>query len=187
MPPAVPVGIRILPTDALSSAEATEIRALLAAAFGTDPEERFTDDDWEHAIGGVHVLAHVSGRVAAHASVVERELRVAGRPLRTGYVEAVAVEPARQGQGIGTLVMGSVNRIVVDGGFAIGALGTGSQHFYERLGWETWRGPSSVRTTAGEQPTPADDGYIMVLRTPSSPPLELDAPISCDWRVGDAW
>jgi aminoglycoside 2'-N-acetyltransferase I len=187
MPPAEPVGVRILPTDALSGAEASEIRALLDAAFGSDPEERFTDDDWEHAIGGVHVVADVGARVVAHASVVERELHVAGLPLRTGYVEAVAVEPARQGQGIGTLVIGHVNRIVVDRGFAIGALGTGSQHFYERLGWETWRGPSSVRTADGEQPTPDDDGYIMVLRTPASPPLELDAPISCDWRIGDAW
>jgi aminoglycoside 2'-N-acetyltransferase I len=39
----------------------------------------------------------------------------------------------------------------------------------------------------GERPTPAEDGYIMVLRTPASPPLDLEAPISCDWRAGDVW
>jgi len=26
----------------------------LAEAFGNDEEERFTDDDWEHALGGLH-------------------------------------------------------------------------------------------------------------------------------------
>jgi len=35
--------------------------------------------------------------------------------------------------------------------------------------------------------TPADDGYILVLPTPSSPHFDLTAPISCDWRRGDVW
>ncbi len=39
----------------------------------------------------------------------------------------------------------------------------------------------------GERRTPDDDPYIMVLRTPSSPPLDITAPISCDWRPGDVW
>ena len=71
--------------------------------------------------------------------------------------------------------------------FALGALGTGSQPFYERLGWQVWQGPSSVRTSDGEKPTPDEDGYILVLRTPASPPLRLTDPISCEWRPGDVW
>jgi aminoglycoside 2'-N-acetyltransferase I len=35
--------------------------------------------------------------------------------------------------------------------------------------------------------TPDDDGYIMVLLTRMSPPLDLDATISCEWRSGDVW
>ncbi|MGZ6267258.1 MAG: GNAT family N-acetyltransferase, partial [Candidatus Limnocylindrales bacterium] len=65
--------------------------------------------------------------------------------------------------------------------------GTGRHHFYERLGWRTWTGPSCVRTAAGLLPTPDDDGYILVLATPSSPPLDLSAAIECDWRPGDVW
>ena len=77
----------------------------------------------------------------------------------------------------------------LDDHYALGLLGTGSHHFYERLGWQTWRGPSSVRgKKEGETPTPDDDGYLMALRTGSSPPdLDPDAPISCDWRPGEVW
>jgi aminoglycoside 2'-N-acetyltransferase I len=71
--------------------------------------------------------------------------------------------------------------------FELGALGTGEHGFYTRLGWRTWLGPSSVITPDGERPTPEDDGYIMVLPTPSSPPLDLTAPIACEWRRGDVW
>ena len=72
-------------------------------------------------------------------------------------------------------------------GFELGGLGTGRQSFYGRLGWRIWAGPSAVRTPDGERPTPDDDGYIMVLETPTSPPLDLAAPISCEERPGDVW
>ena len=36
--------------------------------------------------------------------------------------------------------------------------------------------------------TPEEDGLVMVRRTPTTPSdLDLDAPISCDWRPGDVW
>ena len=177
---------RRLRTDQLTAAEITQIRRLLIAAFGTDPEEAFTEDDWQHAVGGVHFVLQAGGAIVSHASVVERTLRVDGRPLRTGYVEAVATSPAHQRRGFGTTVMRDVAAYITDE-FELGALGTGSHGFYERLGWVTWRGPSSVRTPTGPVPTPDDDGYILVLPTPTSPPLDLDAPISCDWRPGDVW
>ena len=119
--------------------------------------------------------------------MVERDIRVGGTPLRTGYVEAVATDPSRQGHGIGTALMREVNQHLAEGGYELGALGTGSQGFYERLGWSIWRGPSSVRTADGEHPTPEEDGYILVLRTAATPALDPDAPISCEWRPGDVW
>jgi aminoglycoside 2'-N-acetyltransferase I len=157
----------------------------MAEAFADDEHGGFTDDDWQHAVGGTHFLAEEHGRIVGHASVVERDIRVAGSPIRTGYVEAVATAVDRQRSGIGTRLMREVAEHLAS--HELGALGTGSHAFYERLGWVTWRGPSSVRTAEGERPTPEEDGYIMVLRTPRTPPLDLDAPISCEWRPGDVW
>jgi aminoglycoside 2'-N-acetyltransferase I len=178
--------LRRLDTTDLAPNETDAIRAMLVAAFGDDPDEAFTDDDWAHTVGGVHLVLDVAGEIVSHASVVERELRVDGRPLRTGYVEAVATAPGQQGRGYGTAVMRDASRYVIDR-FELGALGTGAHGFYERLGWRTWTGPSSVRMPDGEHATPDDDGYLMVLATPTTPPIAWDAPISCEWRIGDVW
>jgi aminoglycoside 2'-N-acetyltransferase I len=178
--------VRRIGTDDLTVSEIAAIRQLLVAAFGSDEEEAFTDDDWAHAIGGLHFILVLNDQIVAHASVVERRLHVGDRALRTGYVEAVATAPDRQGAGFGSTLMSEVSDYI-RGAFELGGLGTGRQAFYERVGWRTWKGPSGVRTSEGVRPTPEDDGYIMVLTTPSSPPLERSATITCEWRPGDVW
>ena len=179
--------LRRLATSELTAHEVREIRALMDVAFGSEgEEERFSDDDWQHALGGVHFVLQLDGEIVAHAAVVERQLYVGGLPLRTGYVEAVATSPDQQGLGLGSIVMTDVTEYVREG-FELGGLGTGRQSFYGRLGWRIWAGPSAVRTPHGERPTPDDDGYIMILETPTSPPLDLAARISCEERPGDVW
>jgi aminoglycoside 2'-N-acetyltransferase I len=184
--PETVVPLREVVTGDLTNAEIDEIRALLFAAFVDDEHGGFTEDDWQHSIGGTHFILTSDGRIVCHASVVKRELHVAGTPLQTGYVEAVATAPDVQGLGYGSAVMRSVNEHVT-ANFELGALGTGSQAFYERLGWQIWRGPSFVRTGRGEERTADEDGYILVLPTATSPALDLSAPISCEWREGDVW
>ena len=180
--------LRRVATDDLTPDQLRALHAMLVTAFGDDPEEVLTDEDWEHALGGIHVVAEDDGAFLAHASVVERTIEVGGRPLRTGYVEAVATRDDRRGTGIGTAVMREIGEII-RGRDELGLLGTGRHGFYERLGWETWRGPSGFRDRAtGEvRGTPDDDGYLMVLRTPSTPRLDPTAPIVCEWRPGDVW
>ncbi len=178
--------LRRLRSDELSVDEIAMIRTVMTVAFGDDEEERFEDTDWEHALGGTHVVLDLEGEIVAHAAVVERELHVAGRPIRTGYVEAVATASDRQGRGHGTRVMADVGAIIADH-YELGALGTGRHRFYERLGWRTWRGPLFVRTADGDRRTPDEDGYLLVLTTPTTPLLDLDDPISCEWRTGDVW
>jgi aminoglycoside 2'-N-acetyltransferase I len=178
--------LRRLATQDLTPPEIAAIRDLLVAAFGSDEDERFGQDDWDHAVGGVHFVLDIDGELVAHASVVERELHVDGRPLRTGYVEAVGTAVDRQGAGLGSLVMADVTSYIGDH-FELGALATGRHRFYERLGWLTWTGPTFVRTPDGPRPTPEEDGDILVLRTPSTPPLDPTASISCEWREGDVW
>lgn len=177
--------LRRVPTCELAAPEIRAIRELLWAAFPSGDQE-FTEDDWQHAIGGLHFVLELDGKILAHASVVRRELHVGGRRVRTGYVEAVATHPDQQGRGLGTRVMRDVTSYIQER-FELGALGTGSHHFYERLGWLRWRGPTSVRTDDGAHRTPGEDGLILVLPTPSSPELDLAAPMSCEWRPGDVW
>jgi aminoglycoside 2'-N-acetyltransferase I len=75
----------------------------------------------------------------------------------------------------------------IDATYALGALSTGVPTFYERLGWRPWTGPTSVLVDGTAHPTPEEDGAILVRFTPSSPPLDLSQPISCDRRPGDVW
>ena len=178
--------LHLLPTEQLSARQIAQVRDLLWSAFAKDEHGGFTEEDWQHALGGTHFVVEVKGRVVSHAAVVERTLHVTEASIRTGYVEAVATVPAEQGRGHGTSVMRAVNQLI-ERDFELGILGTGSQGFYERLGWRIWQGPSSVLTASGETATPDDDGYIMYLLTPSSPPLDPHSPIACEWRPGDVW
>ena len=179
------MALRILPTPELSPHTAVALRELFDAAWRDDPDA-FTDEDWDHTLGGLHFILEESGMIVAHAAVVERELQVSGHGLVTGYVEAMATRPDHQGRGYGSAVMRRVGEHI-DRTFQLGALDTGSPRFYERLGWIVWRGPTFVRTDAGPVRTPEDDGNVLVRLTPTSPALDLAAAISCDWRPGDVW
>lgn len=177
------VTLRVRPTSDLDAPTRSAIRRLLDAAFGGD----FTDDDWAHALGGTHAIVEANGAVVAHGSLVARDLDVGHVRVRAGYVEAVAVIPALQGRGLGTQVMRGLGEVVARD-FTLGALSTGEWHFYERLGWERWRGPTWVRHPDGRlERTPDDDDSLMILRTPTSPTVDFSAPLTCDARPGDAW
>lgn len=192
------VAIRRAKTAALTMPEIARIREILAAAFEGDEHGGFTEDDWQHALGGVHFLVEARGAIVGHAAVVERELHVGVDPaiaIRSGYVEAVAIDPARQRSGLGSELMRDVAAHLAER-YELGALGTGRQPFYERLGWQIWRGPTGVRVAGAGgaggvrgavEATPDEDGYILILRTPSSPALDLTDRITCEWRPGDAW
>ena len=162
--------------------ELDEIRRLLVAAFG----DRFSAHDWDHTLGGQHVVVAENDRVLSHAAVVERVIDLAGRSLRVGYVEGVATHPARQREGLGTLAMSEV-RSLVRGGFEMGALSTGRHAFYSRLGWVRWRGPTFVRDGAVTVRTPDEDDGIMAFCFGPSADIDVNAAITCEARPGDDW
>ena len=80
--------------------------------------------------------------------MVPRVLDVGSHPVPAGYVEAVAALPTLHGTGLGTAVMRALGEVIA-GDFDLGALSTGEWRFYERLGWERWRGPTWVRHPHG--------------------------------------
>ena len=161
-------------------------QALLVDAFAhLPPDEAFGPDDWEHALGGMHAIVHDGGEVVAHGSVVMRRMLHDGRALRCGYVEAVAVAPARQRDGLGGRVMTALESLAPAYDLlALGATDEG-RGLYLSHGWVPWRGPLSALTPDGVLPTPDEEGYVLVLR--GSSPLDLDGELTCDWRDGDLW
>ena len=171
-------------TAELLADELRDLRALLDEAFEGECE----DADWEHALGGIHVLVREGEELVGHVSVVQRRLLHRDLALRTGYVEALAVRPGRRRRGHAGLAMSAAER-VIRAAYDLGALsdGTGVEGFYERRGWLRWRGPTFVLAPGGLERTEEDDGGILVLATPLSPELELAGPIACDWRPGDVW
>lgn len=169
-------GIRAGDTDLLG------IRRLMNAAFG----DRFSEEDWRHAIGGRHFfIRNPAGTIVAHAAVVGRTLEASGYQLSTGYVEAVATQPELQGRGLASAVMGAVAEFI-QRRFDVGAL-SGDPGFYEKLGWIRWRGPTWCRDGENLTRTADDDGGVLVLPTRRCPPLDLEGDIAVEWRRGDVW
>ena len=157
-------------------------RSLLEAIFEGD----FADDDWEHALGGIHALARYDGQLVGHASVIQRRLLHRGRALRAGYVEGVGVRPDLQGRGIGSALMRAIENVIA-AAYDIGALGATDEalQFYEHRGWRRWQGPTSALTPDGMRRTSEEDGFIFVLDPTGL--YDLTAPLACDWRDGDVW
>ena len=174
--------LRLAHTADLDAATLAAARALLDAVF----EGEFDDDDWEHALGGVHALAYDGGELVGHAAVAQRRLLYDGRALRAGYVEGVGVRADRRRRGIAAALMAEMERII-RGAYDLGALGTtdAGVALYTSRGWQLWRGPSSAITPDGIVRTAEDDGGIYVL--PAGIELDLTAPLAADWRDGDVW
>ena len=172
---------RVAHTGQLSGAELAAGRALMTDAFAGG----FDDEDWDHGLGGMHVLVQEDEALVAHGALVLRRLLHDGRSLRCGYVEAVAVHPDHRGRGHGHAVMAALEELAP----AYDLLGLASSeaalHLYSARGWERWRGPTSVLGLHGVEPTPDDDSVHVWGHDALG--LDLDGELTCDWRNGDVW
>src|SRR4051812_48755202 len=158
-----------VPRDVLDA-----VRAFTFAAFGG----RFDEHDWEHTYGGHRVVVFDSEVPVAAAAVVPRELVAGETSYAAGYVEGVASAPGHDRQGLGSAVTATVGDLVRNR-YQLGALSTSRHTFYERLGWERWRGSTYVRHgDARLERTPGEDDGLMVLRCAATEHLDLTASIS---------
>jgi aminoglycoside 2'-N-acetyltransferase I len=177
------VDVVVVESDRVDAATRVDLRSLWHRAFG----DRFSDEDADHAYGGVHVLVRDGDRLVGHASAVPRRIRFGDGPWRTvGYVEAVATDPERQGEGIGRRAMQALHA-EVSARWPVALLSTGrATGFYELLGWERWRGLSYTRTAGGVVPD-GEHGGLMILRLDPSVVPDLSVAVTCEDRPGDAW
>jgi len=123
---------------------------LLVGAFGG----RFTEDDWDHTLGGMHALVYYRGALIAHAAVVQRRLLCNGMSLRTGYIEGVAVREDWRGQGLGAALMDGAEQ-VIRGAYRLGALSQWSTVLSSLVDLTT----GDYRVAAG---TPCEHDYELV-------------------------
>jgi aminoglycoside 2'-N-acetyltransferase I len=136
--------------------------------------------------GGWHFLAYHDELLVSHALVTTRWLQTKDQfLLKTAYLDAVATLPAYQGQGYGSALMQQLARDI-DGEYVIACLETDRETFYERLGWQIWRGPLAGRSEYGLIPTPEQRG-IMILRLSQTPTLDLDSMLTIECQQGRIW
>jgi aminoglycoside 2'-N-acetyltransferase I len=172
--------IQLVASKLISKSTLQEIRDLCTEAYA---------DDFTHAFEllgpGVHVVGRMNGRIVTHAMWVDRMLQAGDHvPLHAAYVEAVATGRAFQHRGFGSEIMKRLADEIR--GYDLGAFSPTDERFYARLGWDAWRGPLFIRTSAGLEATP-DEG-VMILRLAKTPAdLDLDAPLSAEWRPGEVW
>ncbi len=174
---------RLVHTADLDADTREDARQMVIEAFGN---VEFADDDWEHALGGMHALISHRGMVIAHGAVVSRRMIHRDRALRCGYLEAVAVREDWRGSGLATAVMDALEQ-VLRGAYQLGALSTteAARHLYTGRGWLPWRGTASVLAPAGVTRTPNADGSLFVM--PIGAELDTSGDITCDWRDGEVW
>ncbi len=170
-------------TEDLSSATRAAIIQLCIAAH---QEEDFKNLFSYMPSGGWHFLAYRAQELVSHALVTRRWLQPEGLPLlKTAYIDAVATLPAYHGDGYGSALMRQL-AIDIDREFDIACLETERETFYERLGWETWRGSLAGRSEQGLLPTPNQRG-IMILKLSQTPVLDLDSALSIECLANRIW
>ncbi|MEV7725734.1 GNAT family N-acetyltransferase [Streptomyces sp. NPDC087917] len=169
-------------TCELGPAALRELRAFLDGAFEGD----FADEDFEHALGGMHVLLREDGELLAHGSVVQRRVLHGGRALRTGYVEAVAVRADRRRRGLGGAVMDRLEQVVARA-YVLGALSASEAGatLYTGRGWRPHPGRIGVLGPAGPERLAEEEGSTYVWTPPGGVRPDPAGRLDFDWRDGD--
>jgi aminoglycoside 2'-N-acetyltransferase I len=182
MDPIDAVAVEMVDTEALTAAQRREIILVCVEAHDSTEFERLFSFI---PSGGRHFLAFDGSTLVSHAVVTVRWARPEGlEPLKTAFVDAVSTLPSFQGRGFASAAMRKLAASIED--FEIGCLQTDRVSFYERLGWELWRGPLAGRSGEALIPTPWQRG-VMVLRLPRTPSIDLDRQLSIERQPTRIW
>ncbi len=204
MPP--DLTIQILPAAAIDPSLMAAVHNLCARAY---PGENL-DPLWAAYAADFHAVGWIADLPVSYAMVVTRWLQAGAGPLlRTAYVELAATLPEFQGRGYATALMRQLAAAIAAADYDLAALCPADTQLYARLGWEYWRGPLFIRrppegwpagartadrdtntdtaadkSAATDELLPTPEERVMILRLPPTPPLDLDLPLSAEWRPG---
>jgi aminoglycoside 2'-N-acetyltransferase I len=172
--------IKVVHSRLISETLKKEIVSLCYRAYEKDMGILF-----ETFLDATHVLGYSNDLLVCHALWVTRYLQAGTNPvMRTAYVEAVATEAKYRHRGFASSIMKYLIGEIQD--YELAALSPFSVQYYERLGWELWRGSLFIRTKDNLMPS-LDGEEVMIFRLPKTPVLDLNAPLSAEWRKGELW
>jgi aminoglycoside 2'-N-acetyltransferase I len=165
----------------LTSEEYAEIVALTSQAFKRDYTPFL-----EMFVNPSHILGRYHGQLVSYVLWITRWMQIGDAPpMRTAYIEGMATEISHRHKGFASQVMKTAIDAIND--YDIAALATGSVGFYRRLGWQVWQGPLYCRKEKELIAMPGEQGCVMVYALPQTPPLDLKAPASIEWRAIEPW
>jgi aminoglycoside 2'-N-acetyltransferase I len=142
------VVIVIAATEDLTAAQRSSVIDVCVTAHEDDV---FLDLFSHFTSGGRHFLAYRGSELVSHAVVSTRWVQPESqRVLKTAYVDAVATQPMCQGRGFASAIMRRLGAEIDD--YEIACLQTDRPAFYERLGWEVWRGALAGRAKVDWSP-----------------------------------
>ncbi|MFF7732353.1 MULTISPECIES: GNAT family N-acetyltransferase [unclassified Streptomyces] len=172
--------VEVRRTEELGKTGRSELRAMLQESF-----PRYSQTSWEHCLGGLHYLLRYRGELVCHGALVQRYFRQGTRELNGVYGESMATIPKLRHRGLGSVVVAMATaeiRLHYD----IGVFAASKYAFYERQGWQKWRGPTFVDDGPVTRPKAPDRGAVM-FRLPANSTIDPDADLTTDMRSGDIW
>jgi aminoglycoside 2'-N-acetyltransferase I len=130
-----------------------------------------------------HLLGFIGPELISHALWLRRRLRVGDTWVsNAAYIEAMATKEGYEGRGYGSAVMRRVHEEIRS--YEIAALSTSVPEWYERLGWERWRGPRLILRGAEVIPTPDD---AVMVHAPSGVLPDVNQTLAAEWRPLELW
>ena len=173
--------VRVKTPPELAPGEYEEIIALTTRAFQRDYTPYM-----ESFVNPTHVLARCRDKLVSYVCWVTRWLQINEGPLlKTAYIEGLATDSDYRHRGFALQV---VRRAMAEvQGFDIAATSTGLNDFFSSLRWQVWQGPLYCRKGQELISMPGEQGCVMVFPLPKSPPLDLNQPLSIEWRELEPW
>nr|ELR5114236.1 GNAT family N-acetyltransferase [Providencia stuartii]ELR5115371.1 GNAT family N-acetyltransferase [Providencia stuartii] len=173
---------RFLHTSQLTPSEKEMLFSLLVEGFDND----FSDDDFQHTLGGMHVIAYDQQKMIGHVAIIQRYMAMNNEPISVGYVEAMVVEQTYRRQGIGTHLMQHTNEII-SSCYQLGLLSASEegQQLYSSVGWKVWKGSLFELKQRQYMRSIEEEGGVMGWSANES--IDFTASLYCDFRGGDQW
>nr|WP_314265118.1 GNAT family N-acetyltransferase [uncultured Moellerella sp.] len=177
------IGYQTKHTSQLSSVEKEQIYQLLFQVF----EQGFSREDFDHTLGGIHILAYDNHQLIGHVAIVQRSVIVDCSPFRIGYLEGLGVAEAYRRQGIGRKLMELSSEIIANS-YDFGLLSASEEGLplYQSLGWKIWTGELYESNRESYQRSFDDEGSVLFWAA-SSQNIAATSPLYCDYRSGDQW